>query len=57
MRQSGIPTVVDRLAQQAITQALEPLLDPIFSESSFGFAGRSAHDGCGRPGGMWPTGA
>ena len=45
MRQLGIPTVVDRLVQQAITQALEPLLDPTFSESSFGFRpGRSAHD-------------
>ena len=45
MRQLGIPTVVDRLVQQAITQALEPLLDPTFSELSFGFRpGRSAHD-------------
>jgi len=45
MRQLGIPTVVDRLVQQAITQVLEPLLDPTFSESSFGFRpGRSAHD-------------
>jgi RNA-directed DNA polymerase len=45
MRQLGIPTVVDRLVQQAITQVLEPLLDPTFSGSSFGFRpGRSAHD-------------
>jgi RNA-directed DNA polymerase len=37
--------VVDRLVQQAITQVLEPLLDPTFSGSSFGFRpGRSAHD-------------
>lgn len=44
-RQLGIPTVVDRLVQQAITQVLEPILDPTFSASSFGFrAGRSAHD-------------
>lgn len=43
-RQLGIPTVVDRLVQQAILQVLEPLLDPTFSESSFGFrAKRSAH--------------
>ena len=44
-RQLGIPTVVDRLVQQAIAQALEPILDPTFSGSSFGFRpGRSAHD-------------
>ena len=43
-RQLGIPTVVDRLVQQAIHQVLEPILDPNFSESSFGFRpGRSAH--------------
>jgi RNA-directed DNA polymerase len=44
-RQLGIPTVVDRLVQQAIAQALEPILDPTFSGSSFGCRpGRSAHD-------------
>jgi RNA-directed DNA polymerase len=44
MRQLGIPTVADRLVQQAILQVLEPLLDPTFSESSYGFRpGRSAH--------------
>jgi RNA-directed DNA polymerase len=45
VRQLGIPTVVDRLVQQAILQVLEPLLDPSFSGSSFGFRpGRGAHD-------------
>jgi RNA-directed DNA polymerase len=45
MRQLGIPTVVDRLIQQAIAQVLEPVLDPTFSTSSFGFRpGRGAHD-------------
>ena len=45
MRQLGIPTVVDRLVQQAIAQVLEPILDPTFSVSSFGFRpGRGAHD-------------
>ena len=45
LRQLGIPTVKDRLVQQAILQILEPLLDPTFSESSYGFRpGRSAHD-------------
>jgi len=45
VRQLGIPTVVDRLVQQALLQVLECLLDPTFSASSFGFrAGRGAHD-------------
>jgi RNA-directed DNA polymerase len=45
MRQLGIPTVIDRLVQQAILQVLEPLLDPTFSDSSYGFRPRrSAHD-------------
>jgi RNA-directed DNA polymerase len=40
----GIPTVVDRIIQQAIAQVLGPLFDPGFSTSSFGFRpGRSAH--------------
>lgn len=44
IRQLGIPTVVDRLIQQAIVQVLEPIFDPIFSDSSFGFRPkRSAH--------------
>lgn len=44
VRQLGIPTVVDRLIQQALHQVLSPLFDPDFSESSYGFrAGRSAH--------------
>jgi RNA-directed DNA polymerase len=44
MRKLGIPTVVDRLIQQAIHQVLNPIFDANFSESSYGFrAGRSAH--------------
>jgi RNA-directed DNA polymerase len=43
-RPLGIPTVQDRVIQQAILQVLNPLFDPAFSESSFGFRpGRSAH--------------
>jgi RNA-directed DNA polymerase len=43
-RRLGIPTVVDRLVQQAILQVLEGVVDPTFSESSYGFrSGRSAH--------------
>ncbi|MDE3076044.1 MAG: group II intron reverse transcriptase/maturase [Chloroflexota bacterium] len=41
----GIPTVVDRLIQQALLQVLTPLFDPGFSAHSYGFRpGRSAHD-------------
>ena len=41
----GIPTVIDRVIQQAIQQKLTPVFDPDFSESSYGFRpGRSAHD-------------
>jgi RNA-directed DNA polymerase len=44
VRVLGIPCVVDRLVQQAILQVLEPILDPTFSESSYGFRPkRSAH--------------
>ena len=44
-RPLGIPTVLDRLIQQAIAQVLFHIFDPHFSEVSFGFrAGRSAHD-------------
>lgn len=40
----GIPTVVDRLIQQALHQVLSPLFEPYFSESSYGFRPqRSAH--------------
>jgi RNA-directed DNA polymerase len=39
----GIPTVVDRLIQQAIAQVMGPIFDAGFSESSFGFRRRSAH--------------
>jgi RNA-directed DNA polymerase len=44
-RPLGIPTVLDRLIQQAIAQVLTPIFDPEFSESSFGFRPRrSAKD-------------
>ncbi|MBM4348570.1 MAG: group II intron reverse transcriptase/maturase [Deltaproteobacteria bacterium] len=44
IRNLGIPTVMDRVIQQAISQVLTPVFDPHFSESSFGFRpGRSAH--------------
>lgn len=44
MRSLGIPTVVDRLIQQALHQVLNPEFDPGFSVNSYGFRpGRSAH--------------
>jgi len=44
MRKLGIPTVLDRLIQQAVMQRLQLVWDPMFSPHSFGFRpGRSAH--------------
>ncbi|MFN4004565.1 MAG: group II intron reverse transcriptase/maturase [Hylemonella sp.] len=44
-RELGIPTVTDRLIQQALLQVLQPILDPSFSQHSYGFRpGRRAHD-------------
>ena len=44
-RQLGIPTVTDRLIQQALLQVLQPIIDPTFSAHSHGFRpGRRAHD-------------
>lgn len=44
MRTLGVPTVVDRLIQQALHQVLQPLFEPLFSDGSFGFRpGRGAH--------------
>jgi len=45
LRTLGIPTVLDRMIQQALAQALTPLFDPTFSDASFGFRpGRGTHD-------------
>jgi RNA-directed DNA polymerase len=44
VRKLGIPTVLDRLIQQAVLQVLTPIYDPCFSEFNYGFRpGRSAH--------------
>jgi RNA-directed DNA polymerase len=57
MRKLGIPTVVDRLIQQALHQVLNPLFDPDFSEHSYGFRlGRSAHQALNRAKGHVTTG-
>ena len=45
VRMLGIPTVIDRLIQQALLQQLTPVFDPDFSDNSFGFRpGKRAHD-------------
>jgi len=44
VRMLGIPTVMDRMIQQALRQVLTPIFDPTFSEDSYGFRpGRSTH--------------
>ena len=49
VRLLGIPTVLDRLIQQALLQVLTPLFDPTFSASSYGFRpGLSAHQAVGQ---------
>ena len=45
VRKLGIPTVIDRVVQQAVAQELTPLYEVQFSDNSFGFRpGRGAHD-------------
>lgn len=45
IRKLGIPTVIDRVIQQAITQQLMPIYEPLFADGSYGYRpGRSAHD-------------
>ena len=45
MRKLGIPTVIDRTLQQAITQQLVPIYEPLFAEGSYGYRpNRSAKD-------------
>jgi RNA-directed DNA polymerase len=49
VRQLGIPTVLDRLVQQALLQVLQPRVDSTFSKHSYGFRpGRSAHQAIAR---------
>ena len=36
-RMIGVPTVIDRMIQQAIVQVLQPMYEPLFSENSYGF--------------------
>lgn len=44
IRKLGIPTILDRIAQEAVKAHLEPIVEPIFHDSSFGYRrGRNAH--------------
>ncbi len=48
-RKLGIPTVVDRLVQQAVAQVITPVFEQVFSDNSFGFRpNRGAHEAIGR---------
>ena len=45
VRVLGIPTVADRIAQMVVKMHIEPVLEPIFHEDSYGYRpGKSAHD-------------
>ena len=49
VRKLGIPTVIDRIIQQAIAQQLTPIYEPLFSEDSYGYRpGRSAQQAIGK---------
>lgn len=50
-RKLGIPTVTDRIIQQAISQVLSPIYEPLFSDHSYGFRPkRNAHQALRRAG-------
>ena len=49
MRKLGIPTVIDRIIQQAMAQQLMPIYEPVFADGSYGYRpGRSAKDAIGK---------
>ena len=53
-RKLGIPTVYDRVCQQALLNRLEPIFEPLFDEANFGYrVGRSVRMRCARSGGSW----
>ena len=57
VRLLGIPTVRDRVVQQAILQVIDPIIDPYFSEYSYGFRkGRNAHQAIERVIGYYEEG-
>ena len=57
VRLLGVPTVIDRMIQQAIMQVLQPIFEPTFSENSDGFRpGRSAHQAIAKAKGYYSEG-
>ncbi|GHU61699.1 group II intron reverse transcriptase/maturase [Spirochaetia bacterium] len=53
----GVPTVIDRMVQQAMVQVLQPIFEQTFSDSSYGFRpGRSAHQAIKRAKGYFEEG-
>jgi RNA-directed DNA polymerase len=49
LRSLGIPTIYDRVCQQALLNRLEPIFEPVFDEANFGYRkGRSAKDALGK---------
>ena len=57
VRLLGVPTVIDRMVQQAMVQVLQPVFEPTFSDSSYGFRpGRSAQQAIGRAKGYYEEG-
>jgi len=56
-RKLGIPTVIDRMVQQAISQILTPIFEKKFSDNSYGFRpGRNAHQAIARAKGYYEEG-
>jgi group II intron reverse transcriptase/maturase len=56
-RMLGIPSVVDRMVQQAVAQVLQPIFEPTFSDSSYGFRpGRNCHQAIQKAGEYYETG-
>jgi len=57
VRLLGVPTVVDRVFQQALAQVLTPIFEPTFSDSSYGFRpGRDAHQAIEKAKGFYEHG-
>jgi group II intron reverse transcriptase/maturase len=57
VRLLGVPTVIERMVQQAVVQVLQPVFEPRFSDSSYGFRpGRSAQQAIGRAKGYYEEG-
>lgn len=57
VRKLGVPTVIDRMVQQALVQILQPIFEPLFSEASYGYRpGRSAQQAMRKAKGYYEQG-